>query len=211
MPSEPQGSWFGLDALVRAWAAQSGWEMLAVVLALAYLILAVRQNAWCWAAALVSTAIYTVVFWDAALLMQSALNVYYMAMAVYGWWHWRHGGEGDTPLPIRRWPLGRHLAALASIAVAAAASGALLSAHTEAARPYLDALITWGAVVTTFMVARKVLENWYYWLVIDTVSIGLYLDRGLLLTAALFVGYIVLIFFGIRAWTPSFRARPAPA
>ena len=211
MPSEPQGSWFGLDALVRAWAAQSDWEMLAVVLALAYLILAVRQNAWCWAAALVSTAIYTVVFWDAALLMQSALNVYYMAMAVYGWWHWRHGGGGGSDAPraaaIVRWSGMKHAFGLALILVAAGVSGYLLDRHTEAALPYLDALVTWAAVLTTFMVARKVLENWIYWWVINALAIGLFIDRGLMLTAALHAAYLVIALVGWRQWRGDYRAQ----
>ena len=193
--------------MIEALAQAPGWELLAVALAVAYLLLAVRQNRWCWAAAFASTTIFTVLFWNVQLLMQSALNGYYMAMAVYGWWVWRHGGEGDTPLPIRRWPLGRHLAALASIAVAAAASGALLSAHTEAARPYLDALITWGAVVTTFMVARKVLENWAYWMVINSLAIVLFVDRGMLPTAGLHAAYLVISVFGWRAWIRDARAQ----
>ena len=86
--------------MTEAWAQASGWELLAVALAVAYLLLAVRQNRWCWAAAFASTAIFTVLFWNVQLLMQSALNVYYMVMAVYGWWHWRHGGRAGSPLPV---------------------------------------------------------------------------------------------------------------
>ncbi len=186
--------------MTEAWAQASGWELLAVALAVAYLLLAVRQNRWCWAAAFASTAIFTVLFWNVQLLMQSALNGYYMAMAVYGWWHWQHGGRADTPLPVHRWPARTHAAAVAAILVAAAASGALLSAHSDAARPYLDALITWGAVVTTFMVARKVLENWAYWMVINSLAVALFVDRGMLPTAGLHAAYLVISVFGWRAW-----------
>ena len=196
-----------LDRLVAAWAATPGWEILAVALAVAYLLLAVRQNPWCWAAAFVSTAIFTVLFWNVQLPMQSALNGYYMVMAVYGWWAWRHGGKHDTPLPIRRWPLGYHVAALAAIGLAAVASGALLTAHGDAARPYLDALITWGAVVTTFMVARKVLENWAYWMVINSLAVVLFVDRGMLPTAGLHAAYLVISVFGWRAWLRDARAQ----
>lgn len=107
---EPDSDW--LDTLVQAWAAQSGWEMVAVVLAVSYLLLAVRQNPLCWLAALISTAIYTTLFWQVQLVMQSALNGYYLAMAVYGWWHWRHGGGGDRALPVTRWSLSQHSLAL---------------------------------------------------------------------------------------------------
>jgi nicotinamide mononucleotide transporter len=192
------GTW--LQSLQMAWQSMSPWEMAAVVFAITYLLLAVRENILCWFFAFISTAIYTVLFRDVSLLMESALNVYYMAMAVYGWWHWRHGGARDTPLPVRRWPLSRHAAAVIAIVLAAAASGALLDAHSEAARPYLDALVTWGAVVTTFMVARKVLENWAYWMVINSLAIVLFLDRGMLPTAGLHAAYLMISLFGWRAW-----------
>ncbi|MFW6339867.1 MAG: nicotinamide riboside transporter PnuC [Wenzhouxiangella sp.] len=194
-----------LDTLGEHLAALSAWEVLAVVLAIAYLLLAVRQNPWCWAAAFVSTAIFTALFWQVQLVMQSALNVYYMAMAVYGWWHWRHGGTADGGLPIVRWPWQRHLLTITVIVLAALVSGWLLARHGSAARPYLDALITWGAVVTTFMVARKVLENWAYWMVINSLAVWLFLDRAMPLTAALHATYLVISLFGWARWRRDFR------
>jgi len=205
MPSESDGSIFSLDALARAWAAQSGWEVLAVVLAITYLLLVVRQNLWCWAAALVSTAIYTVLFWDASLLMQSALNAYYMGMAVYGWWHWRHGGQEDQAAPIVRWPVALHVLSITLILIVAALSGYLLDRYTGAALPYLDALVTWAAVLTTFMVARKVLENWIYWWIINSLAIVLFIDRGLVLTAALHAAYLMIAIVGWRQWLRDYR------
>jgi nicotinamide mononucleotide transporter len=211
MPSESNGSIFSLDALARAWAAQSGWELLAVALALTYLLLVVRQNPWCWAAALISTAIYTVLFWDVSLLMQSALNAYYMGMAVYGWWYWRHGGEAEASPPIVRWSRSRHAINLALIASATGVSGYFLDRFTAAALPYLDSFVTWAAVLTTFMVARKVLENWIYWWVINSLAIVLFLDRGLVLTAALHAAYLLIAVVGWRQWRRDFRAGRARA
>lgn len=176
------------------------WEPAAVALAVAYLLLAMRENRLCWYAAFVSTAIYTVLFWDAALLMESALNFYYMAMAVYGWYAWRFGGSAHQGVAIHTWRLGHHALALAGIALATAVSGSLLAAHTEAALPYLDSFTTWSSVFTTYLVARKVLESWLYWIVIDSASIYLYLERGLELTAALFAAYVVLAVIGWFAW-----------
>ena len=209
MPSElDANSVLSLDALAQAWAAQSPWEMLAVVLALSYLILIVRENAWGWIAALVSTAIYTVLFWDAQLLMQSALNIYYMAMAVYGWWHWRQGGaesQAGRAAPIVRWSGARHGLVLALIGLAALISGTLLDRHTEAALPYLDSLITWAAVITTYMVARKVLENWIYWWVINALAVGLFITQGLTLTAVLHSVYLLIAVVGWRQWLRRYR------
>ncbi|WP_376694834.1 nicotinamide riboside transporter PnuC [Wenzhouxiangella sp. EGI_FJ10305] len=202
-------SW--LEQIAERWAAMSGWELAAVVLAVAYLLLAVRQNRLCWIAAFVSTAIFTVLFWNVQLLMQSALNGYYMIMAVYGWWNWRHGQGSDGALPITRWPLSRHALALGVIAACALVSGYLLTRYSQAAWPWLDSFVTWGAVVTTFMVARKVLENWSYWMVINSLAIFLFIDRGMQLTALLHATYLIISVFGWISWHRDYRRQESTA
>lgn len=176
-------------------------ELAAVVLAILYLLLAVRENLWCWAAAFVSTAIFLYLFYAARLYMESALQVFYLAMAVYGWTQWRYGGSGGAlGLPITRWPWRVHLPAVAAILALSLVSGWLLAGHTQAAFPYLDSFTSWAAVWSTYLVARKKLENWLYWIVIDSLSIYLYLQRGLSLTALLFALYVVICVFGYLGW-----------
>jgi nicotinamide mononucleotide transporter len=191
--------------LLQAWQAMSGWEVVAVILALGYLLLAVKERIECWYLAFASTAVYIFLFWDVNLLMESALQIYYLAMAVYGWWQWRRQGDLQQQLIIHTWALRQHLLALLSIALLTGISGYWLSANTSAALPYLDSFTTWGAVVTTYMVTRKVLENWLYWIVVDGVSIFVYIDRGLYLTAVLFVLYVVIVVIGFRQWLPLYR------
>jgi len=191
----------GLDPAAAAEAA-------AVALAVAYLVLAIRQNVLCWLAAFVSSLIYLAVFFEARLYMESALQIFYAAMAVYGYWQWTRGGSDATGLHITLWPLRRHAITVTGIVVASAALGSLLS-RTDAAFPYVDSFTTVAAIVTTYMVARKVLENWAYWLVIDSVSVYVYFARGLELTALLFVLYLVLIVVGWRRWWLDWRASPA--
>lgn len=180
-------------------------EALAVVLAIGYLLLAIRQNIWCWACAAGSTAIYIWLFHSVALLMESALNVFYLLMAAYGWCQWRHGGRERDELPVTTWPAWTHVTALGSVALLAATSGAWLAEHTDAALPYLDSATTWGAVWATYLTARKVLETWVYWFVIDLVSIYLYAVRGLPLTVLLFVLYVALVPIGYLAWRRDLR------
>ena len=186
--------------------AQMPWlEFTAMVLALAYLVLIMRQNSWGWVCALISTAIYTLVFWEVSLLMDAGLNVYYMVMAVYGWWQWQKAaGDHQQPLQVQRWPMAWHGFWIGIIIGATLLSGSLLTKHTQAAWPYLDSFTTWGSVFTTYLVARKVLENWYYWMVLNTVSLYLYIDRGLYFTALLFILYLVLSVFGYLAWRKSY-------
>ena len=190
-----------LQSLLDTAAAMSPWEFAAVIFAIAYLLLAVRENILCWIFAFISTAIYTVLFWDVSLLMESALNVYYMAMAVYGYQQWtRGGGNGASELAIRAMTARQHAAVIALIVVLTLVSGYLLGAYSAAAWPFVDSFTTWASVITTYLVARKYLENWLYWLVIDSVSVPLYIDRGLNLTALLFIAYIVIAVFGYIGW-----------
>ena len=183
--------------------AISAAEALAVGLGIAYLLLAVRENIACWYAAFLSTAISVYVFWDVSLVMESLLNVYYMVMAVYGWLQWRGKTATHEGLAVSTWAPRNHSLAIIGVLLATAISGAVLSANTSASWPFVDSFTTWGSVLTTFMVARKILENWIYWIVIDTTSIFLYLDRGLYLYAGLFVAYLVIAVFGYISWRRS--------
>ena len=189
------------------------WEVLAVVLAVTYLVLAIRQNIWCWAAAFISTLIYLYIMYEAKLYMESVLQLFYLGMAVYGWYQWRNPGEGREELAVTTWPLRKHVIAIGSVLLLVFISGELLTRFSDAALPHLDSFTTWGAIVATFMVARKILENWIYWFVIDAVSVGLYLSRDLYFTAGLFVVYLVMIVIGYRSWRASMetplRAEPA--
>ena len=189
-----------LAAEVSAYYATLPWtELTAVILAVFYLVLAIRQNIWCWYCAAVSTAIYVALFFQANLYMEALLNVFYFVMAIYGWIIWRNG-KADDELPVHVWQLNVHLTALAVIAGLSALTGFLLASFTDAAYPYVDSATTFAAIWATFLVARKVLENWWYWLVIDIVSIFIYWSRGLELTALLFVFYVALIPVGMRQW-----------
>ena len=180
-------------------------ELAAVILAIAYLLLAVRQNIACWYAAFISTAIFLHVFWQVNLYMESGLQVYYLGMAVYGWWAWQRGGsEGKPGLTVITWSPLHHLVVIGAVVVATFVSGNLLSG-TEQRLGYLDSFTTWGAVAATFMVTRKVLENWLYWIVIDSASLYLYFDRELYFTMLLFLVYLVIIFFGLRSWLAEYR------
>jgi len=182
---------------------QQWWEILAVVLAVAYLVLAIRQNIWCWAAAAVSTLLYLFIMYQAQLYMESVLQLFYLAMAAYGWYQWHSGGDDGAELRVSTWPVRYHIIAIGSVLLLVLISGELLTRYSDAALPFLDSLTTWGAVVATYMVTRKILENWIYWFVIDAVSIWLYLSRDLYFTAVLFTAYLVMIVIGYRSWRAS--------
>jgi nicotinamide mononucleotide transporter len=182
-------------------------ELIAVILGVAYLLLAMRENILCWYAALISTAIFLVVFWDVRLYMESGLQVFYLIMAVYGWYQWRGGLAESGPLAITSWSSRTHINIIVGVLVLSAVTGGLLDGYTDAELPFLDSVTTWGAIVTTYMVTKKVLENWIYWFVIDGISIYLYLDRGLYFTALLFAAYVIIVIFGYLSWQRSYQAQ----
>ena len=197
-----------IQSIIATIESMSTWELLAVILAITYLLLAVRENVLCWLFAFVSTAIYTVLFWDVSLLMDSALNIYYMAMAVFGWYQWTRGGTNSSEAPqalaVRSMSAKQHALVISAITTLCLVSGYLLSEHSSAAWPYVDSFTTWASVITTYLVTQKYLQNWLYWIVIDAVSVPLYIDRGLNLTALLFVAYIVIAVFGYFSWRRHF-------
>lgn len=180
-------------------------EAIAVILAVLYLLLAIKQNIWCWLCAGISTVIFAYLFFDARLYMEALLNLFYFAMAVYGWHTWSSGRRNGLQLPVVVWSQKLHLLAISIIIAISLVSGYLLESKTDAAFPYLDSLTTWGAVWATFLVTRKVLENWWYWLLIDATMIYVFWAKDLELTAVLYVLYLTLIPVGLLSWTRSYR------
>ena len=185
--------------LAAAWRDTSWIELIAAALAVLYLLLAIKQRLSCWIAAFVSSVLYVWVLFGARLYMESALNGFYALMALYGFWQWQHG-KGGRALRVTRWPPAHHLIALAAVVFASLFTWFFLRRYTAAAWPFLDSMITWCSVFATFLVARKVYENWYWWLVIDSVSMCLYFTRHLYVTMLLFALYVALIVVGMREW-----------
>jgi nicotinamide mononucleotide transporter len=188
--------------LVSAWRT-TGWvEIGAAVLAVAYLLLAIRQRIECWVAAFVSSCLYVCVLYGARLYMESVLNAFYAAMAVYGYRQWR-GGRAGSALAVCSWSTARHAAGLLGAIGLSLVSSHYLRRYTPAAWPFVDSMVTWSSVFATFLVARKVYENWHWWLIIDSVGMYLYFTRRLYLTMLLFGVYLILIVIGMREWRRS--------
>lgn len=194
-----------LETLLAQAQAFSMVEAIAVLLAVGYVVLAIRQNIWCWFSAAVSTAIFTWLFFGVRLYMEAVLNVFYFIMTIYGWHSWHSGRRNDRGLAVTTWPWMRHITAVAIIVLLSSVSGYLLQTRTDAAFPYVDSLTSWGAVWATFLMARKVLENWWYWFAIDATMMYVFWARELPLTALLYLAYLVMIPIGLLSWTRSYR------
>lgn len=188
--------------LATAWHGTSWVEILAVLLAVAYLLLAIRQSIACWVAAFISSCLYVWVLFGARLYMESVLNLFYAAMAVYGYWQWWALKDGAR-LTVSRWPAARNGWGLAAVVALSTVTSFFLRRYTPAAWPFVDSMVSWASVFATFLVARKVYENWHWWLLIDSVSLYLYFTRRLYLTMLLFAVYLALIVIGMREWRRS--------
>jgi len=179
-------------------------EAVAVVTGLAYVMLIVRRNRLGWLAGAVSSTIYVYLSAQARLPMQSVLQGYYVVMAAFGWWSWSRNAteEGGR---IFRWRWRQHALALALIVVASVLSARVLARETHAAWPLLDSLSTWTSLVATWMVTRSVLENWFYWISADAIMVFLFARQGYPYTSGLFLCYMIIAYFGIRAWLRRWR------
>lgn len=185
----------------------TSWEMVAVFLSVTYLILAIKQNLWCWVAAFISTFIYSILFFDASLLMDSALNIFYLIMAIYGWYSWKYGNgiNKDEELEISTYGLTKNIKIILGLIVLSLILGYIMANYTSADFAYLDTFTTVFAVFTTYTLTKKVLENWLYWIVIDAVSIYIYVNKGFYLTAVLFALYTILAFVAYNNWKKEYE------
>ena len=179
---------------------ENWFEIVAALLAITYLLLAMRQDARCWIAWIISSLMYLFVMYSAGLYMEAGLQIFYLLMGFYGLYQWQYKPLNNESLKIKVWPKTTHMMCLTILFLLATASGYILSSNTDAVSPYIDAFTTWGAIIASYMVAKKILENWIYWFVVDFVSVFLFVSRELYPTALLFCLYLVLVIFGYRSW-----------
>ena len=179
---------------------ENWFEIVAALLAIAYLLLAMRQDARCWIAWIISSLMYLFVMYSAGLYMEAGLKIFYLLMGFYGLYQWQYKLANNETLKIKVWPITTHIMCLTALFLLVITSGYILSNNTDAASPYIVAFTTCGAIIASYMVAKKILENWIYWFVIDFVSVFLFVSRELYPTALLFCLYLVLVIFGYRSW-----------
>lgn len=198
-----------IDTIIAGLWATTPLEGVSVILGFLYSVLAVKRSRWCWVAGGISSSILIYLAWGAKLPMQAGLQAYYVAMAVYGFWHWTRQ-DGDAKPGVTTWPIRAHLGAWAVVLLVSVASSRWLAGQTQAAWPFLDSLTTWGSLVATWLVARMKLENWLYWILMDTISVFLFASQGLYFVALLFAAYLVVSAVGFFTWLRIYRAAAQP-
>jgi nicotinamide mononucleotide transporter len=181
-------------------------EALGVALGFAYVLLIVYRRRSGWIAGAASSCIYVYLSLQAKLPMQALLQVFYVVMAGYGWWTWgRNQREEDGR--ILGWPWWAHASGMVLVVLVSLLTARWLGANTSDGWPLLDSLTTWTSVLATWLVARSVLENWFYWMAGDAVSVFLFASQGLVTTSLLFLSYLVMAVLGYRSWLKLQRAQ----
>lgn len=193
------------------------WEIIGTVLGIVGVWLMIRQNIWGWPVGLVQVAVYAWVFFAAKLYSDAILQVFFFALQAYGWWHWLRGnGARATPsagrreaappvLPVTTLSAAAVAGWVALGAVATAGWGAFMHRTTDAALPWWDAFILAFSLIAQWLQARKNLENWAGWMIVNLVAIGVYWAKDLRLTSGLYAVFFGLAVAGHLAWRKTLK------
>ena len=185
-------------------------ELFAALIGAISVWLSVRQNIWSWPTAIINVVLYAIVFYEAKLYADMGLQVIYAILSIYGWYEWLYGGEGRTELRVSR--TGPRLGALLALIAAAGSAilGVFLHRATDAALPFMDSFLSSTSLVAQWMMTKKLLENWLVWIGVDVLYVGMFIFKGLFLTAALYAVFLALAVKGYIDWRRSMAAQSAP-
>lgn len=178
----------------------SVWEIIGTVLGVIGVWLMIRQNIWGWPVGLVQVAVYAWVFFDAKLYSDTILQAAFFLIQAYGWWHWLRGNQGEAALPVTRLSGSAMAGWVVFGAMLTVAWGWFMHRTTDAALPWWDAFILVFSLIAQWLQARKSIENWPLWVVVNSVAIGVYWVKDLRLTSGLYVIFWVMTLWGWRAW-----------
>lgn len=195
-----------LEPWLLEWSPLEG---IAAAFGLVSVYLSTRQNIWSWPTAIVNVCLYTVVFYNSRLYGQMGLQTVFLILSIYGWYQWLHGGEQKTKLRVSR-ASPRLLMILGAVNLVAWIALAAILRRTDAAIPWLDALLTTTSLVAQWMMTRKILENWIIWIVLDTVYVPMFMSQRLYATALLYTAFLVLAVMGFVEWRRSLVVHTAP-
>jgi nicotinamide mononucleotide transporter len=180
-------------------------ELTAVLLGIANVGLLVRRSIWNYPFGMAMVALYFVIFREAKLYGEAGLQVFFFVVQGWGWWLWARAGGLAESVAVEWMSWRARVAALALVAVSAVSIGWAMARFTDAVMPYADAAIAGGSVVAQVLLAMRRVENWALWIAVDALSIGVYISRGLNLTAGLYVVFLAMATAGLIQWSKAAR------
>jgi nicotinamide mononucleotide transporter len=175
-------------------------EIFGVLTGAVCVLLAAKENILNWPIGIVNNALFFVMFWRNKLYADSCLQLCYIAIAIYGWWRWSHAGDGASVLPVRSTSKTVAIVLAVLIPIAWAVLYQVLHRYTDSNVPVGDSLATVLSLAAQYMAGRKLLENWLVWIVVDVISIALFIYKQLYLTSFLYAVFIVMCVAGYLAW-----------
>ena len=187
-------------SLLSAFYQTSFTEWLIFITALLYVIFAAVENAWCWLFGILSSALSIYFCYSGKLFLESGLSAFYVAIGIYGWYEWLHGSKEKTELKIISFSFRQNFYLIFISCFIWIPFGYAAHRYSTQVMPYLDAFITAFSLVATWMTAKKIIENWLFWIVIDGLAILLYSCRGFYLIALLYFIYTLLALVGYLQW-----------
>ena len=185
-------------------------ELIAALVGALSVWLSVRQNIWSWPTAIVNVVLYAIVFYEAKLYADMGLQVIYAILSIYGWYEWLYGGAGRTELRVSRTGARRGVLLAIIAAAGSALLGVFLHRETDAALPFMDSFLSSTSLVAQWMMTKKLLENWLVWIGVDVLYVGMFIFKGLFLTAGLYAVFLALAVKGYIDWRRSLAAQSAP-
>ena len=189
--------------------SETTWlEWLGTISGFTCVYLAAKQNIWNWPIAIISVLAYSVLFYDYQLYGDAILQLYFLATSVYGWYYWNKR-KNDHSKPIVSLNTTEWFKVISTIIFLAAVLGYILDHYTDTNVPYADGFCTSMSFVAQFLMTRKVLQNWIFWIIVDICYVPLYLYKDLGLTAVLYTLFLALAVMGYLAWGKSYRKMEA--
>jgi nicotinamide mononucleotide transporter len=195
-------------ASLLKWVIDNYIEILATVTGLIYLVYSVKGNILLWFFGIITSALYVYVFYKSRIYADMSINIYYVIISIYGWVHWSSGGNTKVvELPISRLTTSLSFVLLIITFLIFILIAVILKNYTNSDIAIWDALVTSASITATWMLARKIMEHWLIWVVVDAISIGLYLYKGLYPTVLLFAVYTSLSVTGYFEWKKQWLAK----
>jgi len=180
-------------------------EAIATLFGVAAVWLTIRRNALCWPVGLVQVVLYIYIFYGARLYSDVILHIIYVFLQFYGWYRWRASDARMPELHVSQATAGVLTGCLVTVVLGTATWGYLMDTYTQAAAAYVDAFVAVCSLTATWLLARKKLESWLFWIAVDVVAIGLYLYKELFITCGLYALFLAMAIGGFFAWRRSMR------
>ncbi len=180
-------------------------EIVAVILGIANIVLVIRRSVWNFPVAMVMVALYFLIFREAKLYSDAGLQVFFAAVNLYGWWSWHRNKADAGEIVVRHLPAFGYALWIAGSLTAIWAWGGFMGTYTGTSYPYWDASVAMLSVAGQILMTRRFVENWHYWIIVNLISIPLYVTKGLYLTAGLYGVFLVLAIAGLIEWRKAQR------